>query len=129
MSFNIQNDFSKPLLVEPTTKHFLNETLKKCREFKNRYNNFIFNLSLTVFFVVVLGSVLYFKYKGKPSIKDIKKRENDKYQYILSKIKNFQDARRIASQDLITSLPGWQNEYDVIKQDFSSKVNPLYNYA
>jgi hypothetical protein len=128
MSFNFQNDFSKPLLVEPSTKYFLNETLKKCRDFKNRYNNFMFNLILTFLFIVILGSVLYFKYKGKPSIQDIKKRENDKYQYILSKIKNFQDARKMASQDLITSLPGWQNEYDIIKQDFSSNINTLNSF-
>ena len=33
-------------------------------------------------------------------------------QYILSKIKNYQEAKRKASQELITGLPMWENEYD-----------------
>jgi hypothetical protein len=39
-------------------------------------------------------------------------REREKQQYILSKIKNFQDAKRIAHQELITGLPHWNNEYE-----------------
>lgn len=106
------NDFSKPTLIEPGIKYFLNETLKKCSDFRNQYNNLLFNVSLFLGFVVVLGVILLYKYKGKltPLEKDMMERK--KQQYILSKIKNFQDAKRIASQELITGLPGWENEYD-----------------
>jgi hypothetical protein len=104
------DDFSKPKLIEPGIKYFLNETLKQCREFRNTYNNTIFNISLLLCFFVILGAILLYKYKGKltPVEKDIKNRE--KQQYILSKIKNFQDAKRLAHQELITGLPGWDNE-------------------
>ena len=106
------DEFSKPTLVEPGIKYFLNETLKKCREFRSKYNNWLFNIGLFIAFVLILGAILLYKYKGKltPVEKDVKERK--KQQYILSKIKNFQDAKRIASQELITGLPGWENEYD-----------------
>jgi hypothetical protein len=106
------DDFSKPTLIEPGIKYFLNETLKQCREFRNHHNNLLFNISLFIGFFFVLGAILLYKYKGKltPVEKDMKERRTQ--QYILSKIKNFQDAKRIASQELITGLPGWENEYD-----------------
>lgn len=105
------DDLSKPMLIEPGIKYFFNETLKQCREFRNNYHNLMFNVSLFLFFLVILGVVLLYKYKGKltPVEKDMKDRM--KQQYILSKIKNFQDAKRIAHQELITGLPGLDNEY------------------
>jgi hypothetical protein len=105
------DDFSKPALIEPGIKYFLNETLKQCKEFRNNYNNLLFNACLFLSFLVVLGAILLYKYKGKltPVEKDMKDRM--KQQYILSKIKNFQDAKRLAHQELITGLPGWDNEY------------------
>ena len=105
------DDFSKPALIEPGIKYFLNETLKQCKEFRNNYNNLLFNACLFLSFLVVLGAILLYKYKGKltPVEKDMKDRM--KQQYILSKIKNFQDAKRLAHQELITGLPGCDNEY------------------
>ena len=41
-------------------------------------------------------------------------KNKEKQQYILSKIKNFQQAKRIAHQELITGLPAWDSEYDII---------------
>jgi hypothetical protein len=60
----------------------------------------------------LLGTILLYKYKGKltPIEKDINDR--NKKQYILSKIKNFQDAKRLAHQELITGLPGWDTDYN-----------------
>ena len=55
------NDFSKPSLIEPGVKFFLNQTLKQCHEFKNKYNNIIFNISLAVGFFLLLGTILLFK--------------------------------------------------------------------
>jgi hypothetical protein len=108
------DNFSKPILTEPGVKYFLNETLKQCREFKNTYHNLLFNISLFVIFFVILGSLLLIKYKGKltPSEKEMKNRQ--KQQYILSKIKNYQDAKQIAQQELISGLPHWDTEYDIV---------------
>ena len=107
-------DFTKPILIEPGVKYFLNETLKQCKDFKEKYYNTIFNMSLGVLLLFFIVLILIYKYKGKltPSEKEAKNRE--KQQYILSKIKNYQDTKLIAQQNLITGLPNWNNEYDYL---------------
>ena len=104
-------DFSKPSLIEPGAKYFLRETLKQCKEYKDKYSNFLFNIGLFVLFILILGGILIYKYKGKLTPDEIQQNESTKRQYILSKIKNFQDAKRLAHQELITSLPNWESEY------------------
>ncbi len=110
------DEFSKPLLVEPGIKYFLHETLKKCKEYKEQYNNYLYNAGLFIFFTLILGAILLYKYRGKLSTEEMQQRDREKKQYILSKIKNFQDAKRIAHQELITSLPNWDNEYELISR-------------
>jgi len=108
---NYSNDIAKPALVEVGVKYFFRQTLKQCHEFKNKYNNMLFNIFMTVFFCLFLGGILLYKYKGKLTPVEKEKRERQKKQYILSKIKNYQDAKRIAHQELITGLPEWKNDY------------------
>ena len=45
--------------------------------------------------------------------------EEQKQQYILSKVKNFQEAKRTAHQELISGLPGWDSEYDIINNNMT----------
>lgn len=102
----------KPSLIENGVKYFLNESLKQCREFKIKHHNFIFNISMLVLFFLLLGIILIWKYKGKITPSEKRVKDQEKQQYILSKIKNFQDSKRLAHQELITGLPGWDNDYD-----------------
>jgi hypothetical protein len=74
----------------------------------------IFNIGLFIGFLLVLGLILLYKYKGKLSPVELEKKNKEKQQYILSKIQNFQQAKRIAHQELITGLPTWESEYDII---------------
>ena len=101
-------EITKPLLIEPGVKYFLNETLKKCHVFKESHNIFVLNLSLLLGFLIILGIVLLFKYKGKLTPKEIEIKDKEKQQYILSKIKNYQDTKLRESQSLITGLPKWE---------------------
>ena len=42
--------------------------------------------------------------------------DRDKQEYILTRIKQLQETKRRAHQELITGLPNWDNEFDnVIK--------------
>ena len=108
------NSFSKPELTEPGVKYFLSQTLKQCHIAKDKFKNILFNLGLFIFFIIILGFILFFKYKGRltPSEKETKNKE--KQQYILSKIKQLQESKRIAHQELITGLPNWDNDYTKI---------------
>ena len=104
----------KPALTEPGVKYFLNQTLKQCHIIRNNFHNTIFNIGLLIAFLLVLGLILLYKYKGKLSPVELEEKNKEKQQYILSKIKNFQEAKRIAHQELITGLPAWESEYDII---------------
>jgi len=116
------DEFSKPILIEPGVKYFLNETLKQCHVIKNKFHNTIFNIGLLIAFLIVLGLILLYKYKGKLTPVEIERKNKEKQQYILSKIKNFQEAKRKAHQELITGLPHWENEYDIINNKANYKL-------
>ena len=117
------NDFAnqgwptpKPLLTEPGVKYFLSQTLKQCHIIKNDFYNTVFNIGLLIGFLLVLGLILLYKYKGRLTNVEKEKKNKEKQQYILSKIKNLQEAKRIAHQELITGLPNWENDYDNINK-------------
>jgi len=111
MDFN-----SRPFLVEPGTKYFLNETLKQSHDFRTKYQNYIINIGLFVLFLLCFGGLLYYKYKGRLTPLEKQQKEREKQQYILSKIKNFQDNKRRMQQELITGLPEWDSEFDTINE-------------
>jgi hypothetical protein len=104
------DEFTKPTLIEPGTKYFLNETLKQTHIFRLKYQNYIINIGFFIFFLLVLGAILFYKYKGRLTEEDKAQKNKEKQQYILSKIKNFQESKRRAQQELITGLPNWEND-------------------
>ena len=112
------DDFSKPVLTEPGVKYFLNQTLKQCHIVKDKFYNFVFNIGMFFAFLIVLGLILIYKYKGRLTPVEIEKKNKEKQQYILSKIKIFQDTKRRAHQELITGLPNWDNIYESTKPGY-----------
>lgn len=109
-------DFSKPTLIEPGTKYFLNQTLKQSHVYKIKFYNKMFNVGLFILFFIILGAILLYKYKGRLTPIEKANKNKEKQQYILTRIKKFQDAKRVAHQELITGLPEWENEYDAINK-------------
>jgi len=107
-------DFNKPILTEPGVKYFLNEALKQSHIIKEQFHNTIFNIGMFLLFLIILGGCLIYKYKGKLTPVEMAQKQREKQQYILEKIKNFQIAKQRAHQQLITGLPHWENEYDII---------------
>ena len=66
---------------------------------------------------------LYISYKGKLSEEELKEREKKKEQYVLTRIKNYQDDKRRNSQKLISGLPHWSNEYDdIYKNNYINNI-------
>jgi hypothetical protein len=107
-------EFSKPALTEPGVKYFLHQTLKQCHAVRDNFHNTVFNIGLFIAFLLILGLVLLYKYKGKLTPAEIQRKNKEKQQYILSKVQKFQQAKRIAHQEIITGLPEWESEYDII---------------
>mgnify|MGYP000076599829 CR=1 FL=1 len=118
------DQFSKPLLTEPGIKYYINETLKQCTHFRNEYHNLLVNIGLGVLFCLILGGFLVYNYKGKLTPAEKMMREQEKQQYILRSIRNYQNAKVKAQQELITGLPQWENEYDNINNKLN--INNIY---
>ena len=104
----------KPSLTEPGVKYFLNQALKQSHIIREQFHNTIFNIGMFILFLLILGGILVYKYKGRLTAEEIAIKNKEKQQYILERIKNFQIAKRRAHQELITGLPHWENEYNAI---------------
>jgi len=111
------HEVAKPSLVEPGVKFFLYQTLKQCHVIRNNFHNTVFNIGLFLFFLIILAIILICKYKGKLTPVELAKKNKEKEQYILSKIKNFQESKKLAHQELISGLPVWEDE-NLIKSNF-----------
>jgi len=121
MSF--YEEHSKPMLTEPGVKYFLNATLKQCHNFKESHHNMLFNISMLVGFLLLLGSLLLYKYKGRLSREEMREKEEEKKRYILSKIRNFKEAKLRAQQELITGLPHWESELEEVNKTIIGQIN------
>lgn len=119
---NFEYNANTPLLIEPGVKYFLGETLRQCHKVRESYNNQLFNIMLFMFFIFVLASLLIYKYKGKLTPEELEHNDSEKKQYILSKIKNYQQDKVKEQQELITGLPHWENEYESDSQALLKKL-------
>ena len=104
----------KPQLIEPGITYFLNESLKKSHIIKEKYHNYVFNFGMLLLFIIILAFILLYKYKGKLTPLQKKQKEKEKQEYILTKIKNFEIAKKKAHQELITGLPGWDSDISAL---------------
>jgi hypothetical protein len=95
----------KPSLIENGTSSFLYTTLYNCHIYRQKYNNYIFNVSIFCFLVAGLSILLFIRYKGKPSYEEIMLKETEKKNYIMSRVYNYQQDKLKQSQNLITNLP------------------------
>lgn len=95
-------------LTEPYIKYYIRNTLKKCREYKDVNINMFFNIGMTILFVFIIGLFLYSKYKGRLTPSEIAEKNKTKQNYIISKLKMFQQHKhneKIENGTLITNLP------------------------
>tara|TARA_B100000900_G_C20599310_1_gene724842 strand:- start:2854 stop:3300 length:447 start_codon:yes stop_codon:yes gene_type:complete len=104
-----------PRLIEPGAKYFISASLDKCREFKLRHYNFLYNFGMFVGLVSVVSSILYFKYKRKNDKLYQEQLRIEKEEYIKNRVNFAHNLQRIqmdqvnkgalSAQQLITSLP------------------------
>lgn len=112
-SFNQSNNNEKPKLVDNGVKYFFKEILKGCHNYKqNNYNGF-YNLSMFLLFIVVLGVILYTRYKGNKGSKSYYEKSMKDKEYIMSKLvyynrQNIDNQQKIRN-NMITNLPDYSN--------------------
>lgn len=114
MGFSIINDNKiikkalNPKLIEPGTYYFFKETLKNCKKTKyNVYNN-LFNIIITIIFVLGISLFLYIQYKNRNDEKLREKKEFEKqnqYSKIVKIIQEHNYEKAKEKQQIITNLP------------------------
>ena len=95
----------KPNLIEPSTKYYIKHALKESRKLKDYYINITVNILLFIFFVLFIGGLLLYKYKGKLTPEELKQKENEKKMYLMKKMQQFSIEKQKINQNLITNLP------------------------
>ena len=95
----------KPSLTEFTTKYYIRNSLKEVRVLKDRYISIFANIFLFSLFLLVIGGLLYYKYKGKLTPEQEFQKNNIKKQYIFEKLHRISHQKQKERQSLITNLP------------------------
>lgn len=88
-----------PSLVEPGIKTFSIKALRECHQFKQKHYNTIFNICAGLVLIVILGILLYLKYKGKMTPEEKKKHENKKKRIYFVTNTKFQRGKRKNASD------------------------------
>ena len=109
---------AQPCLIEPGVSYFFSKTLQNCHVKKMQYYNKLYNLFLFALFFIILGVVLYYKYKGKLTPKERKYKEQKERIYIMNKIKSLDIEKQKKNQQIITNLPSFNNEYNYLNQKY-----------
>lgn len=97
-----------PKLVSVNLKKYIGNKLQECNYKKIKNNNLYFNIFFFIIFILILGSILIFKFKGfKNKNSSYKKQIRDK-EYIMSKLifynKQNLDNKNRSDNNLINNL-------------------------
>ena len=117
-SINYMNNIQFPNLTEPGVKYFLRETLKKCGEKKNEYYNTLWNCGFFLLFILIFGMFLAYRKKHKLTPDEKKKKNEKDHAYIMSKMNNIYDERRKMNDVLITNLPKFESDYEIMHKKY-----------
>ena len=82
-----------PNLVESQVKHILHYNLVSCHDMKMKTFSFLFNMICFFLIVSIIGTILYYKYKGQQDQQTKKLKEDQKRDYILYNLRKFQNIK------------------------------------
>lgn len=101
-----------PSLIEPNSRAYLVNNLKKCHETRVGVYYYVFNFGVLFIFVLIFGLALYFCYTNKPSDYEKKQQMLKEQNFILNKIRYHQENYQQQKQSMsnITSLPFHYND-------------------
>ena len=108
----------KPVLIENGTKYFLRETLKHCHKKNVVYINKVYNWALFLFFIFILGTVLFYKFRTKLTPKEKEKKTKLNKILILNKLKMMRLDRQKERNQMITGLPRFENTFEMLHNQY-----------
>jgi hypothetical protein len=113
-STNVLTD--KPKLVDNGVKYFLKEVLKNCHKYKQNNINTFYNITMFIFFILILGIILIMRYKGNSMSKKYYEKSMKDKEYIMSKLiyynrQNLDNQQKLRN-NMITNLPDYSNHVE-----------------
>ena len=102
---NFPPNIEIPNLIDLGVKDYMYSTLRNCHEYRTHIYSYAFNIIVLFSFLGITFSVLYYSYKQKPTEYELKQKMLKDQQYILSKIRSYQNEKRHQSVSNITKLP------------------------
>jgi hypothetical protein len=108
----------RPQLIEPITKLYLNQVLKKVHDINNAHFNIIFNITLFLTFVFITSIILYYRYRQKQNRGDFEEEKERKREELLDLIFYYQQEAKRKHNNIFTELPIWKNEFEPIEKCF-----------
>lgn len=98
---------SAPRLIDNSAKYYLYNTLSLCHETRVKYHSILFNVLVFTLFAGIAGATLYYCYKRKPSVDQTRAQMESDQQFILSKIRFYQEQNQKIRESAspITGLP------------------------
>ena len=109
---------NRPILIEGGTKYFLRETLKHCHKKNLNYFNKVFNFSMLFFFIIILATVLIYKYRTKLTPKEKQDKLKLNKIYVLNELKSMRLQRHKEQNKLITNLPQFKNTFEMLHNQY-----------
>jgi hypothetical protein len=94
----------QPRLIENSVKNYLYQTLQNCHSNRTNIYSYALNLGILVIFFGVVGMVLYNSYKNKLSPYELHQKMIRDQEYVLSKIKYYQEDRKNQQQTQMSSI-------------------------
>jgi hypothetical protein len=119
--FNGLNDSKEPKLIEYGVTYFLDKTLKKCHRTKESHRFFSNNIAALCCFTIAMSSFLIYKYKGKKTLQQSREENIATEKFIMSQIYKLQTHNHENHPTLITTLPQWESEFDILHRKLSQK--------
>tara|TARA_B100001029_G_C15038181_1_gene441634 strand:+ start:305 stop:652 length:348 start_codon:yes stop_codon:yes gene_type:complete len=109
---------NNPRLIESGARYFFKETLRNVNKQKKINTNISINVGLFLVFVIVMGLLLVYKYYTKPTEEEKNEKEKLKKTYLLNKIKELSDKKKAEYDKMITNLPKFESNFDLLHKKF-----------
>lgn len=94
-----------PKLIETNVRNYMLQTLQKCHNYRMQTYTYLLNIGVFILFVGITALTLYYCYHRHLTPQEQQDKMARDQQYVLSKIRFYQDEQKKISSSRITNLP------------------------
>ena len=109
---------ASPSLTEPGVKYFLRETLKQCHDKRSDYYNILWNCGFFLLLLVLAGIILSYRKRHKLTPEEKKEKQEKDHALVMSKIKALREERKKINNEIITNLPKFESDFEVLHKKY-----------